>query len=327
MPQEPSRQENDSGPNISHSGNGDINYGPVTKIYTSSSDSEDSDTEGTTQALREKKRLKLIIGISAFALIMLGAILFPPDETAGFPEKSDRWPPLANRALIVSPVAQKLRSCAKEVVLQPLNCPQTVLSTPSPSKVKWRLHGAPEDGAMIAYGGGKFHVLGLAVMSVHYYDFTGEHLKILEIPYKAEVDFRDEKTSLIRLIALEKAPSGIAKSGIPLGSVDIVGAVRSALENCFLAQFSPMPPQCPSTSLTPVAEKAQWYLQGNPLLNAEQNFDKKTGIVHVSGSYAATVKAINWLGEQNYNQSGNYDALVVVDENSISVLAIKHVGL
>lgn len=250
------------------------------------------------------------------------------DNAVQFPAKTAPWPEHSTAQLVETPVVNWLASCANEMVLSPVNCPQSAPSSGNAvSNVHWALHGNPSDGAQIRYLNGKFWVLGHAVMTVTYTDSAEGNQWHMDIfGYEAAITWNDNHPTLTSLkpVSLNTGPL-ILKHDPHLSLAPVSATVLTGFEQCAALKTTPLPEQC--MGIRSYGDHAAWRLIGNPLLNARQSFDPATGLVHVTGSYAMTdsYKLPFFGNPENESLSGNYDAVLSLDGTKTSLLQIaKH---
>jgi len=264
-----------------------------------------------------------IVVLIVLALLIYGASA--SNEAVQFPAKTAPWPEHSTAQLVETPVVNWLASCANEMVLSPINCPQSASSNGNAvSNVHWTLHGNPSDGAQIRYLNGKFWVLGHAVMTVTYTDSAeGDQRQMDIFGYEATIAWNNNHPTLASLksVGLNAGPSVIEHDPhLPWSLVS--ATVLTGFEQCAANKITPMPEQC--MGIGSYGDHAAWRLIGNPLLNARQSFDPATGLVHVTGSYAMTdAYQLPFFGNrENDSLSGNYDAILSLDGTRISLLQI-----
>lgn len=248
---------------------------------------------------------------------------------SSFPEENGQRPPGSSNQAVFDTTLDALRNCAKATVLQPLNCPQAIddFYTDDAEQVSWRLHGEPGDGAMVVFNGqeGRFHVLGTAVMTVTYKDATGPRLRLRVVHYWSRVEWANNQPKLAEIRAYDDTPRPATDKRDPNIADDaLFPLVEAAFRKCASTKLSPMPPECPTGKTTPQANRAEWKLNGNPLVNARATFDAPSGLIHVKGNYSATVAYKLWpTGMTSETESGTYDAVVSVDNGKPIVLRIQ----
>jgi hypothetical protein len=246
-------------------------------------------------------------------------------EAVQFPAKSAPWPEYSTAQLAELPVVNWLESCANEMVLSPINCPQSVSSNGNAvSNVHWVLHGNPSDGAQIRYSNGKFWVLGHAVMTVTYTDSAeGNQWQMDTFGYEATISWNTNHPALDSLKSVSLNGGASVTERDPHLSWSLVSAaVLTGFKQCAAYIITPLPEQC--MSIGDYGDHATWRLIDNPLLNARQHFDPATGLIHVTGSYVMTDSyLLQFIGSrENDYLSGNYDAVLSLDGGRISLLQI-----
>lgn len=244
-----------------------------------------------------------------------------------FPSRSQPWPKGATAGSVVAPVINRLWACSQAPVLVPVNCPQGETGVSGDvSSVHWSLHGDPGDGAKISYANGQFQVTGNAIMEVTYANSEGgPELAIRVVRYLAYLDWEGRQASLTGITNVNpNAGPVIAKHppNVPWGQLK--SSVQAAFSRCTSFHTAPLPPECPTESNSQVeGTDVQWWLVGDPLINASEKFDDSSGIIHVTGSFEmGATYSMFLLGQQRGSQSGNYDAELTVDGTKLDVLQI-----
>lgn len=270
----------------------------------------------------------IALGIVA---VLIAWMLFQPSaksETVQFPVKTAAWPAQASTPLVLVPVTGWLASCAGQVVLSPLHCPQSASSGGDEvSDVHWTLHGDPGDGAVIRYSGGKFWIVGHAVMTVTYND-SGSQWQLDTFGYEATVAWNNGHPALAsppQAVSLTAGPR-VAKHDPDLSWTQLAAVVRAGFRQCAADAVTPLPAQC--MSIGPEGRHAAWKLTGDPLLDATGSFDPATGLIHMTGSYAMTVtyRESFWDTPSTAYPSGHYDAILSLDGTKITLLQIAEAG-
>jgi hypothetical protein len=223
-------------------------------------------------------------------------------------------------------VVDSLRTCAAAVVAEPVNCPQVLgdasLATPT---VTWGLHGDPVDGAQIVYQDDRFHVLGIAVMTADYGVYGAWRTAVRSVRYWAELAWQDGGATVVDIRGHDGAGPDVVKSALEFEWDEIAPALAAEFAWCASAEFAPMPSKCPNTGQGPRLEHAAWRLATDPLLNARSSYDNGSGLVTVTGSYAAVVTGRSRSDLTEYTQAGNYTATLVVEGGELAVLQIASV--
>lgn len=248
------------------------------------------------------------------------------DQGDTFPiHNSARWPAGATRTAILAPIAERLATCAQEPLLSPVNCPQSQ-SASGALNVRWTLDGNSTDGARIVYVDKQFEMAGNFVMSVRFMDDGGgDELGIDMVHYQAWVDWNSGSPILTSIIPFEGgAPPSTTKHVPRIGLADLQMAVLAAFRKCVSSNMAPLPPQCPTTSDSEIAgSHARWQLDNNPVLNAQEAFNKHWGFFEVSGTFSMSAKySVFLLGQQQGIENGNYDAFVTLNGSNLYVVQI-----
>ncbi|MEV1120998.1 hypothetical protein AB0I91_38595 [Actinosynnema sp. NPDC049800] len=263
----------------------------------------------------------------AIAAVVLLMILFScfsdPDED--FTEDSGARPSAATNDHVATAVREALRNCAKAVVLTPLNCPQVGSSTAVGNQVvSWTLHGDPADGYQAAWRDDHFNVRGNVVMSVVYQDYWGEKLSTYVFGYQTRVDWHDDRPSvgpIGNIAALSDAKIQKRVTGVSLD--ELRPLMRAMFRECEEATSIPLPLKCPQAPNLAKREQVSWTFTGDPILNVSITFDKSSGLIHVTGSYASEVSyEAQYSGATKHIVSGNFDALIMVEGDEPSLLQI-----
>ncbi|MEV4056130.1 hypothetical protein AB0J55_33395 [Amycolatopsis sp. NPDC049688] len=273
------------------------------------------------------------MGVTLLIFVLLPLLPQSPDPDAIPPESGVRPAGSSNEAVLAA-VSAGLESCAQARVLRPANCPQKVDDLVGQAdEVHWAIHGDPVDGAYApVWSNDRFYVAGNAVMTatyqVPYQVPSPENLTVEVVPYRAEVTWTDGKATIGDLRSFDRIDKQrISKREPRFTPEQVTAVVRTAFHRCVAGTRSPMPPECPSWSAAQQSDHATWTLNGDPLVNSKQTFESSTGMVHVTGSYSATVSTHDqFLGmDAGYKttQSGDYDASVIVDGPELHVLQIK----
>ena len=312
----------------------DVNIGTL-HLNGGDKTAEPASTDEATQTTWTPRKMLLAAAAVVLCFGILSSLPKPSDPDA-IPSESGVRPAGVTSEAVLAAVKDRLVSCAQARVLRQANCPQSVDDVVGQANdVHWALHGDPIDGANpLVWNNDRFYVAGYAVMSVAYtvpYQVPSpQSLKVQVVPYRAEVTWTSNKaavTNLRRFDTIDKQQITKRDPGLPWEQVaPVLGA---AFHGCVAATQSPMPPQCPSSSAAQTSEHATWVLNGDPLLNAKQTFEASTGIIHVTGSYSATVTSHDQFLGMNYGstttQSGDYDASLILDGAELQLLQIRSV--
>jgi hypothetical protein len=244
-----------------------------------------------------------------------------------FPKKIGHWPAGATAEAVLAPVARRLAACAEEPLLSPVNCPQSQPGSDdsSVSGVHWSLDGDATDGARVVYVDRQFQVAGNAVMSVEFTDSDGAEFHTDLVHYRAWVDWNSGRPTLTSIIPFEGAtPPSIVKHEPHVEWAGLQGAVLAAFRKCASAKIAPLPPACPTPEGSDISgSHAHWQLDNNPVLNAQEHFNKHWGYMDITGTYSMSATySVFLLGKQRGIESGNYDAIVTIDGSRIHVLQI-----
>jgi hypothetical protein len=249
--------------------------------------------------------------------------------TTPFPVELGTRPTNSSNESVLEAVGKKLASCASEVVLTPANCPQGIKSPYPAHGVRWTLLGNPMDGAQVVWNSGKFSVRGNAVMTVDYTTVNGAEFAAQALHFQTEFPWQDQNTTIDNVYRIEDALAGKIKKQRPeLSSPDVLAVVRDGFARCSATASAPMPDGCPTTNNTPTVKDVTWTFEGDPPpnANARQDFDEEFGLVHVIGSYSATLRRRDAIDsvQPYYSQSGTYDATVIKHEGRLRLLQITH---
>jgi hypothetical protein len=275
------------------------------------------------------------IGFVALAIVVLVVYgcynLFrgSSEVKSSFPIENGQRPAGSSDQAVLGAALGALNACAKVVALKPVNCPQIVddFYTEDAVQVAWRLHGDPGDGARVVFNGeeGRFHVLGTAVMTVSYKDGQGPRLRLRVVQYWSRVEWAGSQPKVAEIRAYDDTPKPSTEKRNPnLPDNMVFPLVENAFQRCASARSAPMPPECPSSKNPITVDKAEWKLNGNPLVNARATFDVQSGLIHVKGNYSATVAYKVWLsGATSRTDSGTYDAVISIDNGKPTVLRIQ----
>lgn len=247
--------------------------------------------------------------------------------TLPFPSRSSPWPPGATASSVIAPVVSRLQACAQAPVLSPVHCPQSQSDDYSDiTDVRWSLHGDAADGARIVYSKNKFYVAGNAIMVVTYSDAGGDNLAMNIVHYRANVLWQGGHATLTKIEGVSTASGPVVVKQRPnVTWSQVQAAVALAFGNCAKQRSAPLPPQCPTEQDSSFSgSKPRWRLTSNPVLNAQESFDRASGLIHVTGSFAMSATYnVMLLGKQHDSEAGNYDAALSVDGAKIDVLQIS----
>lgn len=272
------------------------------------------------------------VGMLVVAAV-LGVIYLLSDADEGrpddvFPAQTDPLPPGLTTPAVTAAAASGLRSCVREVVLQPVNCPQSVdESYPEDAEdVSWSLHGDPTDGARVSFQSStkRFQVVGNAIMSADYTILDERKAVTLPVPYLATFTWEDGRLiqdEIRRFSGTADPPIVKTDPAIPRNRV--LSLVAAEFRRCAAVKSAPMPPRCPQPEYPEEQDHASWVLNGDPVANARVSFDPGTGLTHVVGNYSATVRYKAFLDDGDVTHSGAYEALVAVDGGKPRVVQIS----
>jgi hypothetical protein len=273
------------------------------------------------------KRLFIIIAVTVFAVVVSRVVATPADPEAVMPGESGDRPPDAHESIILTAVKDSIVSCAKAVVLQPVNCPQASdnPNTP-PMGVQWSLHGDPVGGARLVWHNDRFHVAGYAVLTVKYLHEGQWAHQVYAVPYRAEATWARGRATIVGLRTFSTIDrQSIKKKNPEIQWSQIEPVLRNSFQRCGATTHSPMPAGCPYSITTPALDAARWTFDADPLLNAKYSFDEATGLVHVWGSYAAIVESLGGRFKGNvWSQAGNYRAIFIPESSGLRTLKIVH---
>jgi|SRR5215467_7351575 len=274
-------------------------------------------------------------GIIAFLLIaaIIGFFFWNSSQSGGslprvpFPLHGSSWPAGATATAVMAPVIVGLQDCARAPVLAPANCPQSQTAAyPGVARVRWSLHGDPADGARIVYRKNKFNVAGNTIMLVTYSDATrSSDLNIEIVHYRAQLSWHDNRAILLGIQGVSAVPGPtIIKHTPDVTWSQVQEVVRSAFFSCAAMRSVPLPPQCPTGPNSNLPRgSGRWHLKDDPLLNARETFNRNSGLIHVTGSYAMSVTYSELpVGKEHYTEAGNYNATVSDDQGKLDVLQL-----
>ncbi|GAA2611746.1 hypothetical protein GCM10010399_48250 [Dactylosporangium fulvum] len=275
------------------------------------------------------------VGVAAFVilLVILGCynmIKDSPEPKPSFPSENGQRPEGSNDQAVLGAALDALRSCVKAPVLKPVHCPQQIndFNADNAADVAWRLHGDPSDGARVVFNGeeGRFHVLGTAVMTVSYKEAPNQpRFRLRIVHYWARIEWTNNQPRLAEIRAYDDSPRPETNKRNPYVPDDVAfPLVEQAFQTCAAAKSSPMTPECPASKNPIQSNKAEWKLNGSPLVNAHATFDSPSGLIHVTGNYSITVVYKLWLsGTTSQTETGQYDAVLSVDDGKPVVLRIQ----
>ncbi|MGC4796921.1 hypothetical protein ACLQ3H_22780 [Micromonospora saelicesensis] len=290
----------------------------------SSDESKEPPGTGSKLGLGGLALVALLVALGCWHLISGSS-----EPKSSFPDENGQRPAGSSDQAIRTATLTALDTCAKVNALKPLHCPQVVddIYTDDAEQVTWRIHGDPGDGSKVVFNGeeGRFHMIGTAVMSVSYRDTSGQRLRVRVVHYWSRVEWIDNLPRVAELRAYDDTPRpNTDKQNWSVADSIVLPPVEAAFRKCMAVKFSPPPPECPTSNTAPRAKKAQWKLNGNPLLNARANFDASSGLIHVKGNYSASVSHEVWLsGMTSQTESGAYDATVSIDNGKATVIRIQ----
>jgi hypothetical protein len=260
---------------------------------------------------------------------LFGGGLEPPKSS--FPAENGQRPDGSDNVLVVRAAVDALRSCAQVRVLKPVNCPQQVdgWGQDQATEVVWTLHGDPADGAKVAYNGeeGRFHVLGTAVLTASFATAQRRELRLVVVNYWARIEWQGGQPKLTQIREFDDSPRPATdKKDLRVPDSVTLPLVEKAFKLCVAAKSAPMPPECPTGKNSISAGKAEWHMNGSPVLNAAASFQASAGLIRVVGNYSVTAAySIFLIGPTSTEQSGKYEAVLSVDAGQPRVLRIRSV--
>lgn len=289
----------------------------------------DSSKEDQVVTSMSPSPMAWLVGILVVLFIVIASCIASLAEKAknSFPEEVGIRPLGASERAVKSAVVDKLQSCAQAVVLKPLNCPQSAAGGSRVRSVRWLVHGNPVDGVQFAWHNDRFYVRGNTVMTVSYLDYIqNQKFETQVVAFQAEVAWKDGGATVTRIYAVDAISDGAVKKREFFVSEELARAMlRDFFYKCAASTVSPMPPDCPNTLMVPTIREAVWKFGGDPTLNIRQDFDGSSGILHVVGSFAATVdyRSESIFSGQPRALSGDYDALFIKDNDALRLLQIR----
>ncbi|MEU6155983.1 hypothetical protein ABZ816_38985 [Actinosynnema sp. NPDC047251] len=280
---------------------------------------EASDPSESVHRVTVSPKVLLAALLAAIALIVLSCLPDPDDK---FTEDAGERPVGATDDAVRTAVRNAITDCAKAVVPAPANCPQSE-AVVSGESVAWSMHGDPVDGLQSAWREDRFNVRGNAVMSINYQEAWGEKTKTRVVGYSAEVFWRDGKASVSPITRLPVPVKTVRKITPDVSLDEVRPLVKSVFDDCAKAGRLPFPARCPEVNLGS-GGRASWTFSGDPLVNARMAFDESSGLLHVTGSFASEIEyEVPIFGSVKYPLSGDFDALVAVDDGRPLVLEVR----
>jgi hypothetical protein len=268
-------------------------------------------------------------GVVVIVLLLVAIVFFFQSSLQEpFPAKCDAWPKGARKNVLLERVVHWIGVCAKTVMAEPANCPQSLDETLSSDiKIEWSLYGSPIDGAQVCFRKSDrlFHVLGGTVMVARYGDSETTALKVVPLYYWAKLKWRGKGVADVEKIdaynGTPRPPITKEDPGVPWK--DLARAVRKAFTRCASVTSALMPTGCPvSTTLPFEGEQVSWTIDTDPTATARPSFDAQHGVIHVKGSYSMTAHSKTSGEHMTQTQKGNYDASVIADASTLIVLEI-----
>ncbi len=248
-----------------------------------------------------------------------------PDEDGYWPKENGKRPVGSSNEAVLASVRKTVESCAKEVVLGPLNCPQSVDDNDA-SDVRWALYGDPIDGAEVVFNGneGRFRVRGVAVMAASWVSYVPK-FRVRVLTYSASVEWAkgEGKVVLIEEHADARKPR-LKKRNPNLPDGEALRLVNEGFGRCVSATSSPLPPRCPSLPVT-MDDRVVWRLNGDPVLNARAEFDEHSGLTRVVGNYSLTV-SYDGTASHAQTETDPYEAYIAVTSGEPTLLRIGRKG-
>lgn len=274
-----------------------------------------------------------LLAVPVGILLLVGALQQrgdPRADNGAFVLPGDRWPAGATLDAVTGPVLAGLRSCAKATSAEPVNCPQRAGSVNDQvSDVRWELVGDPADGARASFHDGRFDVIGHAVMTVAYKNFTSAVVERHPVRFRASVAWRDGRAELvggaIRPTKVEPSDRPITKQR-PAGdqTARVQAALRKAFADCLASRRSPLPPACPQDPLQGTGAKTvDWTFDGDPLQNVRVTNDDAWGLIRVRGDFALNGTYHDLFGRHPQTFRGVYEATLVASKDGVTVLQIQ----
>jgi hypothetical protein len=316
-----------------------IHGGVHFNTYVNGTSTEDATTppeESPDQLPPRSAKSPLWLLLIPIAVVVIILHSCGPDTTSQangdqFPSSHGTRPAGSTNQAVLEAVSSKIHSCTQAVVSQPVNCPQSVETIDTQeSDVQWSGYGDPTDGAQVVWHDTAFYIRGVAIMTVAYDRDTipagsPPVAPVQVVPYQAVVTWKDNKALVQNIQKTGLVGSGIIKKHHPgINQDQAADALRKAFDQCRSATTEPMPPACPQPSLPGDDTSVTWTFQGDPVLNISQpSFDASTGLIHVTGSYAATGNTTDFGFSTNYHQGGNYTATLFLDAGTLRCLEIQ----
>ncbi|MCX2947651.1 hypothetical protein [Lentzea sp. NEAU-D7] len=302
----------------------------IGKVHTLNVDGGSAEKKSSPTPPDDKPKPAHVVAV-VVALFLVGAIVnscegSPEDPVFPAADQGTR-PAWVSDDAVAQKVADKLVQCATEVVLEPVNCPQTH-SASSPRNVRWELVGDPRDGMQVRWAGDRFLARGAAVMTVSYEAEHGRALEVKGFHFQTEVPWRGDQTRIDSIHRPSPAlPAGtIRKERYDLPDGDLVRTVRDGFTACAAAA---MPPMCPRNASTPRAKDSTWTVEGDPAGNWTSTKDAEFGLLRVTANYSLVARWTTTFFatyESSRTQSGTYEATIIRTVNKTPrLLAIKHV--
>jgi hypothetical protein len=267
-------------------------------------------------------------------IVLIGFILHSCDSNAGnvrnttFPGEHGTRPANVSDDAIKTLVADKMKSCASEVVLTPANCPQSH-SAQAAQKVRWELVGDPSDGAQVVWHDDRFFARGTATMSLTYDSVNGPEGAIKLFHFQTEVPWRGSESRVENIYQPRTPPAAgtIKKQRFELPENAVTAAVRDGFASCVNSPSSPLPATCPRLGSAPQLTNAAWRLEADPLTNWSIEGEAEFGLIRLVASYKLALRSRNAPNAPvpMYTQDGAYEATVVrTADGSARLLTIKH---
>lgn len=202
--------------------------------------------------------------------------------------------------------------------------------TTQASTVQWLLYGDPTEGAQVVWHDTAFYVRGVAIMTVIFANNATPNYSTPVAPlqvvwYEAVVTWKENVATVDNFQQAAPVSGGIIRKHNPeVTQQQAADTLRQAFDQCQAATTEPMPPACPQPATPMYDTSVRWRFQGDPVLNISQpTFDPSTGLIHVTGSYAAIGHTTDLGFSNDYTQSGNYDAVLVEDAGTLRCLQIQ----
>ncbi|MEU7476002.1 hypothetical protein AB0A63_08465 [Lentzea sp. NPDC042327] len=240
----------------------------------------------------------------------------------------DIRPPWAADDLVFSLVADKLATCAEEVVARPANCPQRS-AAPITGTVVWTLVGDPRDGMRTVWHDGVLKVFGAAVMTLWFHD----DLDVVTVDFVTEVRWRGRETTAEDVGPVEPGVSPVPpRHGFELERGQVVAAVGRKFDLCTAPRTLPMEVTCPRAAgptRTPPRHDIRWVRNSDPVDNVDVRYDHRFGLVIATGDYSLSALPRDLAGQADPQlpqlHSGNYVAyLMRGPDGTAVVLDLEH---